>query len=1546
MKGKFSKTEMRGLPGGPNEQFTYVTGVFMQDMYHVPEAQKGLEKYQTKGEFNYNFLAPYKREWVPNKDRRGGKYVNKGIDYDNWNIEEPSQIQRSSTSVQQPFILSPKEWEAYNKDKAIQEKPGMFDNFFNYIKKGANRVYSDPGIIARRTNLLFDNLITSEDEVPVNIGLRRKLSGDKSIWDETDLTFEDLSDQEFGIVMNLTNDEKMDSTYKDFQASQIIGGDYIDQNSRISRTASEFKNMDWEALKKKSKGDDYFDHKENEGYIVNPEQKGYYKIGVRNKNTNFNPQKDYFYGVQDGKVIAGPIDKFRDETIITPMRFGHRYYTKDNPPDLEKMKASSGTSPHRGDIKQLLYSPTTGAIGMTSKSQGIMDFYNKYGDVIPIYLDDGSYGYVSTSRGASKLDYSDYQDYMASSLNKDRPKKGVDKHGSGQVGNNFGYNIYIKQKGGEGYRIDALNYNDPYKFIPSGNITMTEQDGGPLKKGPLLGIDNMGNQQMMFPGYEYVFPGNMVMEIPVAQKGKGNFSVRPFARVFPINEPEFRALTGDIGIDTNIKNKPTYFRTSVRPTFGYSPLDPFQTYNLDLKGEGRVGYRIGDFNTELGVQKNLMRSDDPQLQASLGFNNRKFGINASTNIPTKNNPNFFPRVDLRYSPNEKLTFTGDAEYDSITKSPRFNVGLNYRFMQEGKELQKGQKGKIIKSIFDQYPGLYNVASPKDYKPIKAKGKHLEHLETTGTDVEYFAPGDTWYPFQYTTDIKLLVPGSKNKHRMLYNPNLQNIEEALKLDIISHSYNTPETEELKADLDSKLRERYGDSMVDANGGVDGYIRGYLSNSEEYAPYKKELEFLPKNYFKPFMEGLMKKQRGGSLPRYQSKGEVLTYQDNPEYFDNKAVLGDNIRYSDLVKKRVYAGTHGYNPTTGEMVKLDSPQRGATALDLAYSKKEEDRSKDEQSMVQKQGRRNRAFQDLQALYRNPVFLAPGMITAAATLGPQVMANPLFNNPYTTGALTGIGTYDAITNSIPSAYKAAKEKRYLDAAGNTAMASLDLLPIPFFGTNLIDEVKQFGKALTKGPSITPGQQLSKNLDNASLSTLNNSKPVVTPSSIPSQPATVWQMEELPGLHLKSTMSQGPIFKIVDKSGRINVEQALAIINKESGGKEKVNLIKQALGDNIPKKMDFNDFRKATQEQLIPLERQFSTKNSNYGINRLGYLSPKRSSYDVAIQNTKDAIARGENVVENQSHLKKLLNEYSQLPLENQTLILSNKSKFGRGSAEHDNPEETLGHIHFLRDAETPDVLTVTQIQSDAFQGTHRVMPNNSKIKKWEKILTPEGRKELVEIGGEEAADLVQEGAREFLEKEVKKAKEALGPNPTQKQLLEKSHQERYLQELVDYASKRGDINKIRVPTKETAAKVQNYTKTNIFTNPDLVNPLPKNATEAQKKAFNKYLDDIRNNRSVDYVKEDYGDTEKTILKKYSKQPKTIKKLFGKEPKIVKDNKGNTWYEFDIPESFKKGKGQIKVYNKGGEFQKLVNKYTTKGWQSLTDQEKQTYKEMYQQYK
>ena len=106
-----------------------------------------------------------------------------------------------------------------------------------------------------------------------------------------------------------------------------------------------------------------------------------------------------------------------------------------------------------------------------------------------------------------------------------------------------------------------------------------------------------------------------------------------------------------------------------------------------------------------------------------------------------------------------------------------------------------------------------------------------------------------------------------------------------------------------------------------------------------------------------------------------------------------------------------------------------------------------------------------------------------------------------------------------------------------------------------------------------------------------------------------------------------------------------------------------------------------------------------------------------------------------------------------------------------------------------------------------------------------------------------------------------------------------------LQYKGKRGDVNKIRVPTSETAAKVQGYAKV---------------STE-RPQGFEGYWDV---NTSGNYTPE-----HQTILKKYSEQPKTIKKLFGQEPKIVTDSKGNTWYEFDIPKKFKQGKGEIKAF-------------------------------------
>jgi methionine salvage enolase-phosphatase E1 len=558
---------------------------------------------------------------------------------------------------------------------------------------------------------------------------------------------------------------------------------------------------------------------------------------------------------------------------------------------------------------------------------------------------------------------------------------------------------------------------------------------------------------------------------------------------------------------------------------------------------------------------------------------------------------------------------------------------------------------------------------------------------------------------------------------------------------------------------------------------------------------------------------------------------------------------------------------------------------------------------------------------------------------------------------------------------------------------------PADWFGVGELTAAGRLtkAKALSKlkniPTSIAP--ELRQGLQtNGFLDIFKSKKPITTSVENLAQPTVSkpWEIQNLPGLHLQSTMDNGAISRIVEpKTGLINTEQALAIIGKESGGADKVALIKKGLGETIPKKMDYNDFRKVVQDQLIPLEHNISTSSkSNYGLGSLGYPSPSVKSYKQALSNTEESINNVKKYLE-QNNIKQLeyefkpvyevtdpngykqlfhtmdeaaaaqkqsidvanqniksmtanraktLEEMKSLPLENETLLLSNKSKFGKGSNAHNNPDETLGHIHYLIDSETPDIITATQLQSDALQGTHRIMP---------KTFDPEKAKytvqRMAEIQEKNIATLNKMKAEGAADHEIKQMQEIVDAqelqnvlqkghveNFTQKSLLDKDHQSRFLQEFVNYAAQKGGINKVRLPTYETAANVQGYVKQNLLPS-DITSVLKSNKIEvpsgtSKETLVNELQELINSSDNVNLsniknkivnIPEDklyslrYDDESQTILKKYSEQPKLIKKLFGEEPKIVTDSKGNTWYEFDIPKKFKEGKGEIKALSTGG---------------------------------
>ena len=72
----------------------------------------------------------------------------------------------------------------------------------------------------------------------------------------------------------------------------------------------------------------------------------------------------------------------------------------------------------------------------------------------------------------------------------------------------------------DGYKRNSKDVNKPYNVIPSGDITMKGVDF------PVMGTDNLGNQQLMQPGFDYQFPGSQVFEQPMQDKPKNTVKKR------------------------------------------------------------------------------------------------------------------------------------------------------------------------------------------------------------------------------------------------------------------------------------------------------------------------------------------------------------------------------------------------------------------------------------------------------------------------------------------------------------------------------------------------------------------------------------------------------------------------------------------------------------------------------------------------------------------------------------------------------------------------------------------------------------------------------------------------------------------------------------------------------------------------------------------------------------------------------------------------------------------------------------------------------------
>jgi hypothetical protein len=168
-------------------------------------------------------------------------------------------------------------------------------------------------------------------------------------------------------------------------------------------------------------------------------------------------------------------------------------------------------------------------------------------------------------------------------------------------------------------------------------------------------------------------------------------------------------------------------------------------------------------------------------------------------------------------------------------------------------------------------------------------------------------------------------------------------------------------------------------------IDKGISRYNPGQKEYSKLiNNEIVSLKKE--KNLSNFLLKhKEEGGSLTEYQKKGQTglpkgyMSYQSNPEWFDNRAVYHDNERFNDTIRKLVYSGKAAYNPETGALHFINGKPADAATQQMATEDYTRGVRRDPTN-PEYAGADQRTKQIIQntteQAYQNPLMYAPGMI------------------------------------------------------------------------------------------------------------------------------------------------------------------------------------------------------------------------------------------------------------------------------------------------------------------------------------------------------------------------------------------------------------------------------------------------------------------------------------------------------------------------------------------------------------------------------------------
>jgi hypothetical protein len=343
------------------------------------------------------------------------------------------------------------------------------------------------------------------------------------------------------------------------------------------------------------------------------------------------------------------------------------------------------------------------------------------------------------------------------------------------------------------------------------------------------------------------------------------------------------------------------------------------------------------------------------------------------------------------------------------------------------------------------------------------------------------------------------------------------------------------------------------------------------------------------------GGIKFDKGGPTNPNSNPDQVLTYKDNPEWFDNRAIYSGDDRYDAQIRKLVYEGKGGYNPHTRTLHFLKPDQQ--TKVDettKAYSKDKRTQTAEDKKLIASDAGKKHILNTAEdfvqksalatAALAAPLALPSGSAVMGALEAPLVIGGTAVPGVTAGGTLgaafggMGINEFanpnEETNKSIRTAYNNPTYENVRDASINSAISGTN-----FLGLGMLNEAKP----LVKNAAQILGESKYSKLLKSKINKNNNVIELNLDNidDLPGPPVEQHSMFPSSGINLSKNNPNKTFKPLIDKT-----------FNKKSSILDKSKRIIIDALDN-PKKY----ITDADKEEYKNLARSFSTQNADRNI-------------------------------------------------------------------------------------------------------------------------------------------------------------------------------------------------------------------------------------------------------------------------------------------------------------------------------------------------------------